>query len=117
MTPEQRRKFWATVGDIAKQVPLVINGQPHMADKESWRLVFCAGLTGETRIADGINGEKVVLGLRLRDIFAGLSPEDAKRRASDLIELVTMFAHAHEVRLSDPEESALRAAHEREVRA
>jgi hypothetical protein len=116
MSPDQRRKFWAMVGDIAKQVPLIINGQPHMADKESWRLVFCAGLTGETRIADGINGEKVILGLRLRDIFAGLSPEDARRRASELIELVTAFAVQHDVEFSDPQEAAAVEAYEAQAR-
>lgn len=104
MNAQQRRKFWAAVGDVARQVPLVINGHPVMADKESWRLVFCAGLRGEQRIAQGINGEQVVLGLRLRDIFAGLDEETARHEASALIELVLMFGNEHGVQWTDPSE-------------
>lgn len=102
MNSGQLKKFWACVGDISRQVDLVINGKPCKADPESWRLVFCAGLKGENRIADGINGEKVVLGLRLRDIFAGLDDETREHVASDLITLVRAFGDEHGVQWSDP---------------
>jgi hypothetical protein len=102
------RKFWAVLQDISHQLEWPVNGSLTRLHREDWRFIICAALMKETRVAEGIEGGHVVLGLRLRDIFAGLSPEDAKRRASDLIELATMFAHAHGVKLSDPEEVAAR---------
>lgn len=103
MTRDQSRKFWASLGDIARQVKWPVNGEWGYLAKEDWRFIFCAALMQEKRIAQGINGGQVVLGLRLRDIFAGLSPDDAKARASELIELVTAFGSQHEVEWSDPE--------------
>ena len=91
MTRKQLRLFWSRVGDVAAQVPLVIGGVPTMAVKDDWKLVFCAGLLNETRIADGLNGQKVVLGLRLRDIFKDLDEERAERLAGDLILVVETF--------------------------
>ena|SRR5690349_20569572 len=111
MNHEQRKKFWAAVSDVSRQVPLHIEGVGKvMADKESWRLVFCAGLMGEQRIARGINGEQVVLGLRLRDIFAGLPDDEARALASSLIELVIHFGDSHQVVWSDPKILSLEAA-------
>ena len=118
MTPAQRRLFWSRVGDIAAQVPLVINGEPHMADKESWRWVLCAGFSGEQRIADGINGEKVVLGLRLRDLMRDATDEAAKRIAADLITMVEAFGASHGVKWTlDSDGNDYRAAqYEQEAR-
>lgn len=115
MTREQQRKFWAALGDIARQVKWPVNNQWGYLHKDDWRFIFCAALMQEQRVAAGINGGQVVLGLRLRDIFAGLSPEDAKRRASDLIELVTAFGARNSVVWSDPEEAAWREQYEKET--
>ena len=114
MTADQRKRFWAMLGDIAKQVPLTINGYQVLAHKDDWRLVFCCALMQENRIADGLDGQKVVLGLRLRDIFKGLSDADARRRASDLITLVRAFGDNNEVQWSDPKEAAMLAHYEQE---
>lgn len=111
MPTPQRRKFWAMVGEIARRVPLVIGGEPVMAHKDDWRIVFCSGLMNETRIADGLDGQKVVLGLRLRDIFKGLSDDQARERASDLITIVQKFAAENGVELSDPQERAAMEAY------
>lgn len=116
MTRDQQRKFWALLGDIARQVKWPVNNSWGYLHKDDWRYIFAAALMQETRIAQGINGGQVVLGLRLRDIFAGLSPEDARRRASELIELVTAFAVQHDVELSDPQEVAAMEAYEAQAR-
>jgi hypothetical protein len=110
MTAAQRKRFWAMVGDVARQVPLTINGYQTMAHKDDWRLVFAAGLLNENRIAEGLDGQKVVLGMRLRDIFAGLSDEEARSRASLLIEVVYRFGAENGVVWSDPETQAMEAA-------
>lgn len=114
MPAPMRKRFWAMLGDIAKQVPLTINGYQVLAHREDWRLVFCAGLMQENRIAEGLDGQKVVLGLRLRDIFKGLSDEDAKCRASDLITLVRAFGDNNSVKWSDPKEAAMLAQYEQD---
>jgi hypothetical protein len=103
------------LGDIAKQVPLTINGYQVMAHKDDWRLVFCAGLLNENRIADGLDGQKVVLGMRLRDIFKGLDDEQTRQRASDLIAIVQAFGDENSVQWTDPKESALREQYAKEV--
>ena len=112
MTNEQRRKFFAMVGDVARQVPLVINGEPTMAHKDDWKLVFTAGLINERRIADGLDGQKVALGLRLRDIFKGLDEAAQIALAGDLITVVQMFGDRNKVLWTDPEEAAAMAAYE-----
>jgi hypothetical protein len=111
------KKFWAVLDDISCQLEWPVNGSLTRLHREDWRFIICAALMKETRVAEGIEGGHVVLGLRLRDIFAGLSPEDAKRRASDLIELVTAFAVQHDVELSDPQEAAAVEAYEAQARA
>ena len=103
MTNEQRRKFWALLGDISAQVQWPVNGEPTLMHKDDWRLVFCAAYAKENRIAAGIEGGHVVLGLRLRDLFKGLDDETAKRQASELIELVTAFGSRYSVAWTDPE--------------
>ena len=116
MPAPQRKRFWAMVGDIAKQVPLVIGGYQTLAHKDDWRQVFACALMQETRIAEGLDGQKVVLGLRLRDIFPRDMPEEAaKARASDLITIVQAFGDSHSVKWSDPKEAALMAQYEREA--
>jgi hypothetical protein len=107
MTAAQRRLFWAMVCDVAKQVPLRIGGYDTLAHKDDWRNVFCCGLMNENRIAEGLDGQKVVLGMRLRDIFAGLSDEEARSRASLLIEVVYRFGAENGVAWSDPETLAM----------
>ena len=114
MSPDQRRKFFAILGDLSRQLKWPVNGEPTLLHKDDWKMIVTAALMKENRIAAGLDGGHVVLGLRLRDIFAGLSDDDARRRASDLIELVTAFALNNGVELSDPEEAAMRAAYERE---
>lgn len=100
MTRKQLRMFWSRVGDVAAQVPLTINGEPTMAHRDDWKLVFTAGLMNERRIADGLDGQKVALGLRLRDIFKGLDEREATRLANDLILVVETFGANHGVEWS-----------------
>lgn len=103
------------LGDISAQVQWPVNGEPSYMDREDWRFVFAAAHRQEKRIAQGLNGGYVVLGLRLRDIFKGMSDEESERDASDLITLVRAFGDQNEVRWSDPKESALRAQYEQEA--
>lgn len=104
MTRSQQRRFWAALGDIAEQVKWPVNGGLTLMHKDDWRFVFCAAHVKEQRIAKGLEGGYVVLGMRLRDIFKGLPDDEAKRQASELIELVTAFGNEHGVRWSDPSE-------------
>jgi len=115
VTGPQLRRFWAMLRDISRQVEWVVNGQLCHMDEESWRLVMCAAYTQETRIAQGINGGHVVLGLRLRDIFKGHDDETRVRIASELIELVYEFGARNSVKWTDPKEAAMREQYEQEM--
>ena len=91
MTAEQRKRFFAMLDDIAEQVDWPVNGDMGKLGKDDWKLILTAAYKQETRIAQGINGGQVVLGLRLRDIFRDLTDEQAKWEASELIALVDAF--------------------------
>lgn len=82
-TQEQNRKMWAMLRDVARQVPLVVNGVEVWADPEDWKDVFTAALKQETRMAQGIDGAVVVLGMRTSKM--------KKAELSELIELI--YAH------------------------
>ncbi len=85
-TQEQNRKMWAMLRDVARQVPLVVNGAEVWADPEDWKDVFTAALKQETRMAQGVDGSVVVLGMRTSRM--------KKAELSELIELI--YAHGAE---------------------
>lgn len=113
MNRAQQRKFWAALSDISEQVKWPVNGEMTLMHRDDWRLVFAAAHVKEQRIARGLEGGYVVLGMRLRDIFKGLEPAEAIRQASELIELVNAFGNEHGVCWSDPETLSQEAAHGR----
>lgn len=107
MNQAQLRKFWAVMGDLSEQVDWPVNGELTRLDREDWRLIICAAYKQEQRIAEGLNGGHVVLGLRLRDLFKGLDDETKQREISGLIELATAFGSERGVMWSDPEFQSL----------
>jgi thiamine monophosphate synthase len=96
---EQNRKMWAMLRDIARQVPLVINGREVRADPEDWKDVFTAALQQETRMAQGIDGSVVVLGMRTSKM--------SKAELSDLIELIYAYGAEQSVQWSAESRAAI----------
>lgn len=90
----QNAKLWACLQDVAEQCEMVINGRPCKASKEDWKTLFSAALARENRMAIGIDGGVVILGVstsRMR-----------KSEFSDLLELIQAYGAEHDVVWSDP---------------
>jgi len=94
---EQNRKMWAMLRDIARQQRLMINGEMVWADAEDWKDVFTAALRQETRMAQGIDGGVVLLGMRTSRM--------KKAELSELIELI--YAYGAEWSVNWSAESAI----------
>ena len=80
---EQNRKMWALLRDVARQRPLVVNGESIMAEPDDWKDVFTAALRRETRMAQGLDGGVVLLGMRTSRM--------KKAELSELIELIYAY--------------------------
>jgi len=80
---DQNRKLWACLNDVASQCELTINGERTKASPEDWKDVFTAALTGEQRMARGLNGGVVMLGKSTSKMDRG--------EFSELIELIMAY--------------------------
>lgn len=97
-TDEQSRLMWACLGDIAKQVRWMVDGESVYLDKEDWKYIVSAGLKRHQRLAKGIDGGFVLLGLSTRKL--------TKPEMSDLLEIIFAFGAEHGVVWSEPERVA-----------
>jgi hypothetical protein len=80
---EQNKKMWAMLHDISTQVKWRVNGSMIFMSAEDWKDVLTAGLTKNSRIADGIEGGFVMLGERTSKM--------TKERMAELIEFMQWF--------------------------
>lgn len=90
---DQNRKMWAMLRDVAGQQRLMINGEMTWADVEDWKDVFTAALRRETRMAQGVDGGVVMLGMRTSKM--------RKQELSNLIELIYAYGEEWEVHWSE----------------
>lgn len=93
-THDQNSKMWAMLADVSRQQQLVINGEPVRATSEDWKDVFTAALRKENRMALGIDGGVVFLGMRTSKM--------KKDEFRDLIELIYAYGAEHKIRWSEP---------------
>jgi hypothetical protein len=85
-TVDQNSKMWATLTDIALQVPW--HGQ--RLTPADWKLIFLDALKRESRLVPNIDGTGFVnLGRSSSDL--------SKEEMSDLIELMMQFGANHDV--------------------
>lgn len=80
-TLEQNAKMWAVLTDIANQVPWFVDGKEQILEPEDWKDILTAGLKKTQRIAQGVDGGFVMLGVRT-----------SKMSIPQMIELIE-FAH------------------------
>ena len=97
-TASQNSKLWPMLGDIAQQVVWPVNGRIGLISKEDWKDILSAELKHEQRIAQGISGGFVMLGLRTSKM--------KKREFADLIEVIYAFGSSHGVVWSEKANSA-----------
>ena len=88
-TQKQNDTMWGYLRDVAHQVPWNVNGVKTILDAESWKDIFTASLQKHHRMAEGIDGGFVILGMRTSKM--------SKEQVSDLIELIRAFGANHNV--------------------
>lgn len=94
-TTEQNRCMWSLLTDLSRQVEWPVNGRMQYLTPEDWKQIISAGLEQGQRVAQGIEGGFVMLGLRTSRM--------TKKRMSALIELIQFFGDSRGVKWTPPE--------------
>ena len=92
-TIDQNRLLWDLLDEVSRQVQWVVNGEKTFMDSTDWKDVFSAALRKYQRVAIGIEGGVVFLGMHTSKM--------SKAEFSDLIELVLSFGNERGVKWSD----------------
>ncbi|WP_232462592.1 recombination protein NinB [Bordetella genomosp. 9] len=82
-TLAQNDMLWSILTDISRQVDFIVNGQQTKLPPEEVKDILTAGLKGEIRMAQGIDGSVVLLGQRTSRMTV--------REMTQLIELAYAF--------------------------
>jgi len=90
---EQNRLMWALLTDVAEQVQWPVDGRLVYMTPEEWKDVMTAGLTKHQRVAAGIEGGFVLLGLRTSRMTVA--------QMGELLELIYAFGAQHGVRFHE----------------
>jgi hypothetical protein len=93
-TAEQNARMWAMLTDLSKQLPWPVNGSMVKITPEDWKDILTASLTKHHRMAQGIDGGFVILGMRTSKMN--------KHQMTELIELMFAFGAEHEIEWTDP---------------
>lgn len=86
--------MWAMLRDISQQVPWEVNGSAGLITDDDWKDVLTSGMQNELRIAKGLRGGFVSLGVR--------TSEQSVRWLSNFIEFLYAFGADYEVVWSEP---------------
>lgn len=97
-TDEQNKLLWALLTDISRQVMWPVDGELVNLDKEDWKHILSAGLKRHQRMARGIDGGLVILGISTRKLN--------KADMAMLLEICMAFGAEHNVQWSEPERVA-----------
>jgi phage-related protein len=89
-TLEQNDYLWSLLRDISKQVPWPVNGTNQLLEPEDWKDILSAGLKQDQRIAAGINGGWVMLGVRTKKMTI--------KQMSELLEFIQWFGADKDVK-------------------
>lgn len=80
----QNAMLWPVLEAFARQKTWVVNGEATKLTPEDWKAVLTAAWKGETRVAKGIHGGMVILGVRTSTL--------SKRQFSEFMEHVLAVA-------------------------
>lgn len=97
-TKLQNDRMWPMLRDISKQVSWAVNGRSTLMDEYDWKDVFTAALKKHNRIAEGIDGGFVFLGMR--------TSRATKQELIDIIDLITAFGAERNVVWSEHEQAS-----------
>ncbi|MEB0311530.1 recombination protein NinB [Pseudomonas sp. 10B1] len=93
-TLEQNAKLWAMLGDISRQVEWPVNGVMQRLDAEDWKSLMTAAARQEVRMAAGIDGGVVMLGVSTKRMTV--------RELGDVIECMYAFGVNKNITWSEP---------------
>lgn len=91
---EQNKLLWALLTDISNQLQWPVNGAMTLLTPEDWKDIFTAALKKHHRIAQGIDGGFVFLGMRTSKMN--------KETMTELLELILAEGTQRGVIWSDP---------------
>lgn len=91
---EQRKRLWAMLTDLSRQLKWPVDGELVYLAKEDWKWIILAGLKRHQRLAKGIEGGFVVLGESIRGL--------PKLVMAEMIELMFAFGAEHGIVWTDP---------------
>lgn len=91
---EQNALMWALLTDIAEQKQWHVDGRLAYLTPEDWKDILSAALTKHQRVAAGIEGGFVLLGLRTSRMTVA--------QMAELIELILAFGAEHGIRFREP---------------
>jgi hypothetical protein len=92
----QNAKLWSMLADIARQVEWPVNGVMQHLDAEDWKALMTAACRQEIRMAAGIGGGVVMLGVSTRRMTVA--------EMGDLIEFMYSFGADKGVRWGEPKD-------------
>lgn len=92
----QNAKLWSMLADIARQVEWPVNGVMQLLDAEDWKALMTAACRQEIRMAAGIGGGVVMLGVSTRRMTVA--------EMGDLIEFMYSFGAEKGVEWREPKE-------------
>jgi hypothetical protein len=79
----QNAKMWAMLADVSRQVQWPVNGIMETLDSEDWKSLITAAAQQETRVAAGLSGGAVMLGVSTRKMTT--------QQMADVIEYLHAF--------------------------
>lgn len=94
-TLDQNRKMWAMLGDISRCIYWIVNDELQPMTPSEWKDLLTAYLRRDRRIARGIDGGLVILGLSTRRMTLA--------QMGELITLMEAFGSERGVTWSDPD--------------
>jgi len=86
-------KMWAMLADVSRQVQWPVNGVMQNLDADDWKSLITAAAKQETRVAAGLSGGAVMLGVSTRKMTVA--------QMSDVIEYLHAFGAEKGVVWSD----------------
>lgn len=89
----QNAKMWAMLADVSRQVQWPVNGVLETLDSEDWKSLITAAARQETRVAAGLNGGAVMLGVSTRKMTT--------QQMADVIEYLYAFGADKGVKWSE----------------
>lgn len=92
-TQLQNDKMWPMLRDFSRQLQWSVNGVKTYMDESDWKDVFTAALKKHNRVAEGLDGGFVFLGMRTSRM--------KKSEIIDLIELMYAFGSERGVKWTE----------------